>query len=47
MDNVYYSLNNKYNYIITIIDHFSKYADSFLLENKKQDSLLNAFSKIC
>lgn len=32
--------NTKFNYIFTIVDHFSKLANSYLLENKNKESIL-------
>ena len=39
--NKFYEENKKYKYILTITDHFSKLADSFLLEDKSQKSILS------
>ena len=39
-----YDINNKYKYILTIVDHFSKYSESYLLENKTHNSILNALT---
>ena len=40
-DCVYYKINSKYKYILTICDHFSKFANSYLLTDKKQNSILD------
>ena len=44
LENKNYDINNKYKYILTIVDHFSKYAESYLLENKTHNSILNALT---
>jgi len=33
--------NKNYNYIYTIKDNFSKFADSYLMENKNSNNILN------
>ena len=38
-------LNNEYKYIFTIIGHFSRMADSFLLKNKTGQNIVNYLSK--
>ena len=37
--------NNKFKYIFTIIDHFFKLSNSYLLINKKAESILNAIKE--
>ena len=39
-ENKYFDINSKYKYIFTIIDHFSKFSDSFLLIDKTQKTIL-------
>ena len=39
-DNKYFNINSKYKYILTIIDHFSRFSDSYLLTDKKQTTIL-------
>jgi len=41
VNNTYYDINKNYNYIFTIIDHFSKFSESYLLKDKKQNTILN------
>ena len=38
---------NKFKYIFTIIDHFSKLADSYLLKNKSANEVLNSLKIFC
>ena len=39
VNNTYYDINKNYNYIFTIIDHFSKFSESYLLKDKKQNTI--------
>lgn len=43
--NVFYEKNKQYKYIFTIIEHFSKLSDSFLLTDKKKLTILNNLKK--
>ena len=38
--------NNGYNYLLTVIDCFSKYAWGILIKNKTADEILKAFDEI-
>ena len=40
IENKFYEFNNKYKYIFTIIDHFSKFSKSYLLKDKKKENIL-------
>ena len=41
-NNIFYNINSKYKYILTVEDHFSKLAESYLLSDKKQKTILNS-----
>ena len=40
-----FRLNNEYKYIFTIINHFSRMADSFLLIEKTGQNIINSLNK--
>ena len=40
-------LSKKYKYILSIVDHFSKFNDSYLLENKTQSTILEKIKLFC
>ena len=44
-NNIYFEENRKYKYIFTILDHFSKFSDSYLLADKKKLTVLNSLKK--
>ena len=46
-DNSYYNQNINYKYILTVCDHFSKFADSYLLTDKKATTVLDKFNNFC
>ena len=41
IENKFYDSNKKYKYIFTIIDHFSKFSQSYLLKDKKKENILD------